>query len=321
MVKAARKRKGNPINGVLLLDKPIEMSSNNVIQKIKWLYQAQKVGHTGALDPLATGMLPICFGEATKFAHYLLDSDKRYRVVAQLGIRTNTSDAEGQVISEKEVMVSLDQINSALDDFRGDILQVPTMFSALKYQGKPLYEYARKGITIEREGRPITIYENIICHYDALTAQLELEIHCSKGTYIRTIIDDLGETLQCGAHVIALRRLNVATYPAEKMVTLEQLIEEHANQDQVALLSHLMATDSPIEDFLQIQMTLSQKDNLLLGRAAHLDLNQLELIALFRNKAKTPETLFRLYFENEFLGLGYESENKIHPKRLIAIVD
>lgn len=315
MAKAARKRKGNPINGVLLLDKPIEMSSNKVIQKIKWLYQAQKVGHTGALDPLATGMLPVCFGEATKFAHYLLDSDKRYRVIAQLGVRTDTSDAEGQIIAQKEVKVNQAQIELALTAFRGDILQVPTMFSALKHNGRPLYEYARKGITIEREARPITIYENQFCHYDAQAAQLELEIYCSKGTYIRTIVDDLGEKLGCGAHVIVLRRLNVAHYPTEKMVTLEQLIEEQTNQDQTALLSHLMPTDSPIEDFAKIQVSLAQKEDLMQGRAIDLEQTQLDQVE------KNTHKLFRLYFDTQFLGLGLKQNAQIQPKRLIVTTD
>lgn len=313
----ARIKKGNPINGVLLVDKPIGMTSNQVVQKVKWLYQAQKVGHTGALDPLATGMLPICFGEATKFAHYLLDSSKRYRVIAQLGARTDTSDSEGEIISEKEVLVQQAQIELALTQFRGDILQVPTMFSALKHQGKPLYEYARKGITIEREARPITIYENVLCDYDEKTKQLELEIYCSKGTYIRTIIDDLGEVLKCGAHVIALRRLEVAHYSKDKMITLDQLIKEQEAQESAQLLSHLMPSDSPIYDFPKINLCTEQQEALLLGRTIFIDADQQQIIEQEKQKNQS-ELPIRLYFESHFLGIGYQSKDKIQPKRLIA---
>ena len=178
------RKKFRDVHGVFLLDKPQGMSSNDIMQKVKRLFQANKAGHTGALDPLATGMLPICLGEATKFSQFLLDSDKRYFVTAKLGERTDTSDAEGQVVETREVNVLEADILAALPQFRGDILQVPTMFSALKHNGKPLYEYARKGITVEREARPITIFELKFVKYQA--PYLSLEVHCSKGTYIRT---------------------------------------------------------------------------------------------------------------------------------------
>ncbi|HGJ5859819.1 MAG TPA: tRNA pseudouridine(55) synthase TruB [Arsenophonus nasoniae] len=216
-----RRRPGREVHGVLLLDKPAELSSNDALQKVRRLFNAKKAGHTGALDPLATGMLPICLGEATKFSQFLLDSDKRYRVVARLGQRTDTSDAHGKIICQRPIEITQRQLDKALDKFRGNLIQVPSMYSALKYQGKPLYEYARQGITIEREGRPITVYDLQFERWQE--NELELMIHCSKGTYIRTIIDDLGELLGCGAHVIYLRRLQVATYPSERMVTLEQL--------------------------------------------------------------------------------------------------
>ena len=297
----ARKRKGREIHGVLLLDKPTGISSNDALQKIKRLFQAQKVGHTGALDPLATGMLPICFGESTKFSQYLLDSDKRYRVKAKLGVRTDTSDADGQIISTQHVNITEADIHQALQQFRGDILQVPTMFSALKHQGRPLYEYARQGITIEREARPITVYEN---HFIALKQdELELEIHCSKGTYIRTIIDDLGEILGCGAHVIALRRLQVSHYPIENMVTLDYLQQ---NCDDFALLeSLLMPVDSPVQDYPKQTVSDLQGENLLLGRTILLDDNQ-----------NSPQ-LVRIYQQNKFIGVGIKNENKLAPKRLI----
>lgn len=247
------RRRGRDVHGVLLLDKPQGLSSNDALQKVKRLYNANRAGHTGALDPLATGMLPICLGEATKFSQYLLDSDKRYRVIARLGQRTDTSDADGQVVEERPVNFTAQELAAALDTFRGETQQVPSMYSALKYQGKPLYEYARQGIEVPREARPIVVYELLFIRHEG--NELELEIHCSKGTYIRTIIDDLGEKLGCGAHVIFLRRLAVSRYPVERMVTLEQLaalVEQASQQDIPAaelLEPLLMPTDSPAADF------------------------------------------------------------------------
>lgn len=297
----ARKRKGRDIHGVLLLDKPTGLTSNDALQKVKRLFTAQKAGHTGALDPLATGMLPICFGESTKFSQYLLDSDKRYRVIARLGQRTDTSDSDGQIIAEKPVLITQMDIEQALTHFRGDIMQVPTMFSALKYQGRPLYEYARQGITIEREARPITIYENRFIAFN--DNQLELEIHCSKGTYIRTIIDDLGEMLGCGAHIIYLRRIHVSTYPAEKMVTLEYL-QQH--KDDIELLeSLLLSVDSPVQDYPVMTLSFAQGTDILLGRT--IEVNPL---------SSTPQ-IVRLYQQMDFIGVGQWIGNAISPKRLI----
>lgn len=252
------RRRGRDIHGVLLLDKPQGLSSNDALQKVKRLYNANRAGHTGALDPLATGMLPICLGEATKFSQFLLDSDKRYRVIARLGQRTDTSDADGQIVQERSVNFTQAQLDAALDSFRGDIKQVPSMYSALKYQGKKLYEYARQGIEVPREARSITVYDLQFIRWEG--DELELEIHCSKGTYIRTITDDLGELLGCGAHVIYLRRLQVATYPIERMVTLEQLNEllEQAQAQEVApgelLDPLLMPMDSPVENYPEVNL-------------------------------------------------------------------
>ncbi|CAI2489094.1 tRNA pseudouridine(55) synthase TruB [Serratia liquefaciens] len=252
------RRRGRDIHGVLLLDKPQGLSSNDALQKVKRLYNANRAGHTGALDPLATGMLPICLGEATKFSQFLLDSDKRYRVIARLGQRTDTSDADGQIVQERPVNFTQAQLDVALDSFRGDIKQVPSMYSALKYQGKKLYEYARQGIEVPREARSITVYDLQFIRWEG--DELELEIHCSKGTYIRTITDDLGELLGCGAHVIYLRRLQVATYPTERMVTLEQLNEllEQAQVQEIApaelLDPLLMPMDSPVENYPEVNL-------------------------------------------------------------------
>ena len=228
----AKKRKGRAINGVLLLDKPYDMSSNNALQRVKHIYFAQKAGHTGALDPLATGMLPICLGEGTKFSQFLLDTDKTYQVTAKLGIRTTTSDADGEVVSEKPVNVSAEQLAIALASFRGTTQQIPSMYSALKYQGQPLYKYAREGIEVPRESRAITVFRLDLLRFEA--DEVDLDIHVSKGTYIRTIIDDLGELLGCGAHVAHLRRSAVGNYPTEKMVTiatLESLLAQAVAED------------------------------------------------------------------------------------------
>lgn len=297
----ARKRKGRSINGVLLLDKPTGMTSNDVLQKVKRIFNAQKAGHTGALDPLATGMLPICFGESTKFSQYLLDSDKRYRVIARLGQRTDTSDSDGQIIAQKTVNVSPCDIERLLEHFRGDILQVPTMFSALKHQGRPLYEYARQGITIEREARPITVYENRFISLQG--DELELEIHCSKGTYIRTIIDDLGELLGCGAHIIYLRRLQVSQYPTEKMLSLP-FIQDHA--DNLDLLdSLLLPVDSPVQDYQKLALSDQQGQDILLGRTVTIE------------QFSEQQQLVRLYQHDQFIGCGEWLANQLSPKRLI----
>lgn len=253
------RRRGRDVHGVLLLDKPQGLSSNDALQKVKRIYHANRAGHTGALDPLATGMLPICLGEATKFSRYLLDSDKRYRVVARLGQRTDSSDADGRIVQERPVNFTPAQLDAALDAFRGDIRQVPSMYSALKYQGKKLYEYARQGIEVPREARNITVYELQFIRWEG--DELELEIHCSKGTYIRTIVDDLGERLGCGAHVIYLRRLQVAKYPIARMVTLEQLNALLAQAQEQGIAAEelldplLMPMDSPAEEFPEVNLS------------------------------------------------------------------
>lgn len=301
------KKTRRDLHGVLLLDKPQGMTSNDALQKVKRLFNAKKAGHTGALDPLATGMLPICFGEATKFSQYLLDSDKRYQVIAKLGERTDTSDADGQIICSKPVNITQSQIDEALTHFRGDILQVPTMFSALKHQGKPLYEYARQGIVIEREARPITVYENQFIQFDVTNHELTLEIHCSKGTYIRTIIDDLGELLGCGAHVIYLRRLQVSNYPIKKMVTLDAL-QNLADKDEL-----LMPVDSPMNEYPKVILSEQQGKNILLGRAIEIDLTINEV------NVSTKENLVRIYQDQRFIGAGIQTNNKLSPKRLISL--
>ncbi|QKJ60806.1 tRNA pseudouridine(55) synthase TruB [Serratia fonticola] len=306
------RRRGRDIHGVLLLDKPQGLSSNDALQKVKRIYNANRAGHTGALDPLATGMLPICLGEATKFSQYLLDSDKRYRVIARLGQRTDTSDADGQIVQERPVNFTQAQLDTALDTFRGNIQQVPSMYSALKYQGKKLYEYARQGIEVPREARSITVYELQFIRWEG--DELELEIHCSKGTYIRTITDDLGELLGCGAHVIYLRRLQVAKYPIARMITLEQLnaLVEQAQEQNIApselLDPLLMPMDSPAEDFPEV--------NLLPAVAGYVKQGQPVQAA-----GAPASGLVRITEgeERKFIGIGeIADDGRVAPRRLVV---
>ena len=300
------RKRGRDIHGVFLLDKPQGMSSNDIMQKVKRIFQANKAGHTGALDPLATGMLPICLGEATKFSQFLLDADKRYLVTAKLGERTDTSDAEGQIVETRDVKVKTPEILTALEQFRGDILQVPTMFSALKHNGKPLYEYARQGITAEREARPITIFELSFIEYNA--PYLTLEVHCSKGTYIRTLVDDLGEALGCGAHVTMLRRTAVADYPTEKMLDWNALQALAESQDLSLLDALLLPIDTAVEKLPTLTLNESQTQGIGFGQ---------------RVKFDNPNSLqgqVRLFsHENRFLGVAVIDENNvIRPQRLVV---
>ena len=300
------RKRGRDIHGVFLLDKPQGMSSNDIMQKVKRIFQANKAGHTGALDPLATGMLPICLGEATKFSQFLLDADKRYLVTAKLGERTDTSDAEGQIVETREVKVKTPEILTALEQFRGDILQVPTMFSALKHNGKPLYEYARQGITVEREARPITIFELNFIEYNA--PYLTLEVHCSKGTYIRTLVDDLGELLGCGAHVTMLRRTAVADYPTEKMLDWHALQSLAEQQDLALLDALLLPMDTAVAKLPALTLDENQTQGIGFGQRIKFD---------NPNRLQGQVRLFS--HENRFLGVAVIDENNvIRPQRLVV---
>lgn len=299
----ARRKKGRAISGVLLLNKPQGLSSNAALQTVKRLFNAQKAGHTGALDPLATGMLPLCFGESTKFSQFLLDSDKGYRVIGKLGERTDTGDSTGDTIETNPVKVSKRQLEKELQAFRGDIMQVPSMFSALKHQGKPLYKYARQGIEIERPPRPVTIYDLELVRFDG--DEIELEIECSKGTYIRNIIDDLGQALGCGAHVTMLHRNFVADYPVEEMVTIEQL--EKDREEGVSLDGHLLPIDSAVLHLEKIVLDLESASYFSHGQAI--------------NSANLQEGDFiRVYDEDDqFLGIAeVDDQDMLAPKRLVV---
>lgn len=214
-----------PVHGLLLLDKPLGLSSNQALQKAKWLLRAEKAGHTGTLDPLATGVLPLCFGAATKFSQLHLDADKVYETTVRLGVRTATADAEGDVIDTRPVTCTPGQVVEVLDRFMGEILQVPPMHSALKKDGKALYEYARDGETVEREPRRVTIHEIELLdmRLQGDVPHLKLRVACSKGTYIRTLGEDIGEALACGGHLTALRRVATGPFDVADAITLDSL--------------------------------------------------------------------------------------------------
>ena len=292
----------NQINGIFLIDKPQGLTSNGILQKVKFLFCAKSAGHTGSLDPLATGLLPICFGEATKFSQYLLDSDKTYAVIAQLGVRTTTSDREGEIVSERMVPdFSQKDLEKALDSFRGKIQQVPSMFSALKYQGKPLYFYARQGITIDRPARGIEIYHCDLLDY--ASHQLQLKIHWSKGTYIRTLVDDLGELLGCGAHVAELRRTQVGRFTENQMISFEKL-SSFTEQERMA---QLLPMESALQDLPRVFISAATGSFVRKGQAV--------LVPKAPSKG-----LVCIMEENQFLGVGQVlSDGKIAPKRLVRL--
>lgn len=294
------------IDGIFLLDKPLQMTSNGALQRVKRLFGARKAGHTGSLDPLATGMLPICFGEATKFSQYLLESDKSYHVTIQLGVKTRTGDAEGDVIATKPVRdFSLDELQSVLNRFKGDIQQIPPMFSALKHQGKPLYELARRGIDIPREPRTVRIHELQLL--DCKNDFLRLAIVCSKGTYVRTLAEDIGEELGCGAHVSALHRPYVLPYSQTKMVTLSELESLRDEQGIDALMKYLLPIESSVKDLPAVTLSTSAAFYLRTGQPVMVP--------------RMPSHGFiRLLAANgQFFGVGeMMDDGRIAPRRLVS---
>lgn len=294
------------INGILLLDKPPGMTSNGALQRVKRLFYAKKAGHTGSLDPIATGMLPLCFGEATKFSQFLLDSDKVYHVVAKLGIRTTTGDTEGEIVESKPVLnVTKAAVEEAMSHFLGEIEQVPPMFSAIKVQGKPLYELARRGIEIERKRRRIKIYALALDGFE--NDEVIFRVHCSKGTYIRTLAEDLGSALGCGAHVTALRRTSVTPYGNSVMYTLPALESIAENGGISALLSCLLPIETAVQSFPGVQLSTSAAFYLRMGQPV-------------RASFPLNSTMVRLMSEDHrFLGMGEVlADGRVKPHRLLA---
>lgn len=302
-----RRNPGRSVTGILLLDKPLGLTSNDALQRVKRYYHAAKAGHTGSLDPLATGLLPCCLGDATKFSAFLLDADKRYRVRVRLGVTTTTADAEGEVLETAPVEdIDAERISDVLHDFRGGIDQLPPMYSALKHQGQRLYKLARQGLEVERQPRRIEIHALELVSCDL--PEIELDVHCSKGTYVRTLAEDIGRALGCGGHVSALRRTGVGPYlesdaPFITLDTIATLAEEKPAR---ALDDLLLPLDSALGHWPTVRLSEDAAFYLRQGQAVLIP------------QAPT-EGLVRLYDPSErFIGVGTILEDgKVQPKRLI----
>ena len=302
-----RRRGGRNLNGILLLDKSQGVTSNGALQMAKKMFAAAKAGHTGSLDPLATGMLPICFGEATKFSQFLLDADKRYRVTAQLGVSTETGDADGEVRETRPVDVTEPRVLEALDRFLGEIEQVPSMYSAIKHNGTPLYKLAREGITVERKPRRVTIHEISDARLEE-GDRLSFDVACSKGTYVRSLVEDLGEMLGCGAHVAALRRLSAGPYPAERMLTLEQLGEIKAAGGFEAIDELLLPLSTSVADWPRVALGETSAYSLRQGQPVMTSDRPMDgWVSIYEASTDT------------FMGVGEVLEDgRIAPRRLVS---
>lgn len=289
------------ITGVLLLDKPAGISSNGALQQVKCLYQAEKAGHTGNLDPFATGLLPVCLGEATKFSQFLLDSDKTYQAVMRLGITTATGDIEGEILRQHKVTYNDHLLDETISRFTGKISQIPPMYSALKHQGKALYHYARAGVEIERQPRNVTIYSLEVNERNG--DLIKFTVACSKGTYVRTLAEDIGEALGCGAHLQSLRRTAIGSLNIDRAWTLDQLEAMDAMQRDALLLS----PDSLLTDFPRVDLNVDSAYYLQQGQAVW-------------PGPQEASGMVRLYDENQmFIGLGViTEEGRVAPKRLVV---
>ena len=304
MARRRRRARGRNISGILLLDKPGGVTSNEALQRVKTLYQARKAGHTGSLDKMATGLLPLCFGEATKFSGYLLDADKSYDVTCRLGRETDTGDADGETVKELPVPdLTTTAIENVLARFRGEIEQVPPMFSALKHRGKRLYELAYRGIEVEREPRAITVYKLELVHFDS--PYLQLSVKCSKGTYIRTLAADIGRKLGCCASVHRLRRVAAGPFLEHEMVSMDE-IEALSESGYGAMDRKILTIDSALRELPRVELTRHLVDYILDGQAVIVP------------HAPT-YGLLRIYTDgNEFLGLGEVlDDGRVAPRRLV----
>ena len=298
----ARRRKGNDVDGILLLDKPLGISSNAALQKVRYLFKAKKAGHTGSLDPLATGVLPICFGEASKVTSFLLDSNKRYTCTLQLGQTTTTGDKEGDILQERNIPdITAEDVEKILTQFCGKIQQIPPMYSALKHNGQPLYKLARQGIEIKRKSRHIHIFELRLI--DTTENSLTLDVHCSKGTYIRTLAQDIGEALGCGAHLSLLRRTEVEPFDCQKLYRMDDI--EHLAKDG-ALTPLLLPIESALIKHPSLVLTADEVKKIQNGlKVSRADIPQANIIKLYGE-------------DQHFIGIGrYSSKNLLAAKRLM----
>jgi tRNA pseudouridine55 synthase len=311
MARGGRRQRGRQIDGVLLLDKPAGMTSNAALQVAKRLFDASKAGHTGSLDPLATGVLPLCFGEATKFSQYLLDANKQYRTRIKLGMTTDSGDADGQVTGEIPVpTLDAEKLETALAQFRGVIEQIPPMFSALKVNGQPLYKLARQGIEIERKSRRVTIFELLLEDFSA--DEVQLRVTCSKGTYIRTIAEDLGKVLGCGAHVIGLRRLAAGPFELTRSVTLAQLEAIKSDAGLAALDDTLLPVGAAVSDWPAVELPEVTSGYFKQGQAVQIAHAPTAGWVRIFSEATTVQDI-------EFLGVGEILEDgRVTPRRLVA---
>lgn len=293
-----------PVHGVLLLDKPLGLSSNQALQKAKWLLQAEKAGHTGTLDPLATGVLPLCFGAATKFSQMHLDADKAYVARVRLGITTSTADAEGEVLQERAVAVSLAQVEAVLQRFTGALSQVPPMYSALKKDGRALYEYARAGQEVERTARAVTVHSLRLlrAELDGAAPTLEIAVECSKGTYIRTLGEDIGEALACGAHLSALRRVRTGGFGQAQTVSL-QALEAMPPEERLA---SLMPPDGLLAGHALVTLDADNAARFLSGMRRRGAWPDADAVAVY---ADAPRAL---------LGTGHVKAGELIPGRLLS---
>ncbi len=298
----SKRKSGRNVHGIILLDKRLGVSSNKALQEVRRLFNANKGGHTGSLDPLATGLLPLCFGEATKVSAMMLDDNKRYQAVVKLGVITDTGDAEGKVIEQKPVPeLSLELINDCLQTFMGEIDQVPPMYSALKHNGKKLYELAREGKVVERKARRVSIFEiNLL---DLTADSLTLDVFCSKGTYIRSLAEDIGHSLGCGGTIVGLRRTQSGQFKIADALTIEQCQSMSLEQ----LTASLLAVDEPLQDIPPIQ--LSSQQATLINHGQQIDY-----------PCDSIQGPVRMYDEQGFLGLGEMLLNgKLVPKKIFNL--
>jgi tRNA pseudouridine55 synthase len=309
MTKTRVKRKGRPVNGILLLDKPQGITSNGALQQVKRLFGAQKAGHTGSLDPIATGVLPICFGEATKFSRFLLEADKRYLATFKLGISTATGDSEGEIIETRPVVGrSRKDLEAVLADYIGEIEQVPSMFSAIKQNGQPLYKLARQGIEVERKARKVRIASMRLVDFSE--DELVLNIECSKGTYVRSLAEDIGEDLGCGAHVSALRRLRAGPFDIDASFTLPELIDRKENADG-ELDELLLSARSAVRDWPCSVLSALTASYLMQGQSVQVPNSPRSgWVSLFQEVED----------DANFIGVGeILDDGRIAPRRLVAM--
>jgi tRNA pseudouridine55 synthase len=317
----SKRKSGRNIHGILLLDKRLGVSSNKALQEVRRLFNANKAGHTGSLDPLATGLLPLCFGEATKVSALMLDDNKRYQVVVQLGVMTDTGDREGTVIQTKPVPeLSIDDINACLERFTGEIDQVPPMYSALKQDGKKLYELAREGKTVDRKARSITIFElKLLTDSQSLALEpdlLVLNVFCSKGTYIRSLAEDIGHYLGCGGTVKELRRLEAGQFKIQNAKTIEQLTA----MDQQSLMQCLINVDKPLENLPSVQLSDEQAICIKHGQSLYFLSNDESMTSGASARIKSGSGTVRMYNDAVFLGLGEMlRDGKLAPKKLFNL--